>query len=123
MVHHAGDALVDDLGEACYDVVLLAQLAHHFDEATNRRLVRRLARALRPGGLLVVQEISRRTSPRGGQLGALSHLYFALTSSTGGWTFEEIADWQRDAGLEPRKPVWFRALPDTGQQAAVKPDA
>ncbi len=121
VVHRVGDALADDLGEAAYDVVLVAQLVHHFDQATNRRLTRRLARALRPGGVLVVQEISRRSSPRAGQLGALSHLYFALTSRTGGWSFEEIADWQRSAGLEPRKPVWFRTLPDTGQQSAVKP--
>ncbi len=117
----AGDALTDDLGEAVYDIVLIAQLVHHFDAATNRNLTRRLARALRPGGVLVVQEISRRTSPRGGQLGALSHLYFALTSRSGAWSFEEIADWQLAAGLEPRKPVWFRTLPDTGQQSAVKP--
>ncbi len=121
VVHRAGDALADDLGENAYDVVLLAQLVHHFDEATNRRLTRRLARALRPGGVLVVQEISRRSSPRGGQLGALSHLYFALTSRSGAWSFEEIADWQREAGLVPRKPVRFRTLPDTGQQSAVKP--
>ncbi len=125
IVHRTGDALTDDLGEAAYDVVLLAQLAHHFDEPSNRRLVRRLARALRPGGVLVVQEISRRATPcggqRGGQLGALSHLYFALTSRTGGWTFEQIADWQRAAGLEPCRPAWFRTLPDTGQQSAIKP--
>ncbi len=121
VVHRAGDALADDLGEEIYDVVLVAQLTHHFDEATNRRLTRRLARALRPGGVLVIQEISRRASRRGGQLGGLGHLYFALTSRTGGWTFEQIADWQRAAGLEPRKPLWFRTLPDTGQQSAVKP--
>ncbi len=121
VVHRAGDVLTDDLGEEAFDVVLMAQLVHHFDQATNRRLTRRLARALRPGGVLVIQEISRRTSPRGGQLGALSHLYFALTSRSGAWSFEEIADWQRAAGLEPCRPVWFRTLPDTGQQSAVKP--
>ena len=121
VVHRVGNALTEDLGEAAYDVVLLAQLVHHFDEATNRDLTRRLARALRPGGVLVIQEISRRTSPRGGQLGALSHLYFALTSRSGAWSFEEIAGWQREAGLVPRKPTWFWTLPDTGQQSAVKP--
>ena len=120
VAHRAGDVLTDDLGEDAYDVILVAQLVHHFDRATNRRLVRRLACALRPGGVLVIQEISRRSSPRGGQLGALSHLYFAHTSLSGSWTFEEIADWQREAGLEPCKPVWFRTLPDTGQQSAVK---
>ncbi len=120
VVHRPGDVLTSDLGEETYDVVLIAQLVHHFDAETNRRLTRRLARALRPGGVLVVQEISRRTSPRGGQLGALGHLYFALTSRSGSWTFEEIAGWQREAGLVPGKPVWFRTLPDTGQQSAVK---
>ncbi len=120
VVHRAGDVLTDDLGEDAFDVILMSQLVHHFDEATNRCLTRRLARALRPGGTLVIQEIGRRASPRGGQLGALSHLYFALTSLSGSWTFEEIAGWQREAGLVPRRPAWFRTLPDTGQQSAVK---
>ncbi len=121
VVHRAGDALTDDLGSEAFDVALVAQLVHHFDEATNRRLVERLARSLRPGGLLVVQEISRGPARRRSQLGGLSHLYFALTSRAGSWTFEEIADWQRAAGLAPKRPAWFRTLPDTGQQVAVKP--
>ena len=32
-------------------------------------------------------------------------LYFALTSRSGLWSFAEMADWQRAAGLMPRKPV------------------
>ncbi len=120
VVHRVGDARTEDLGHEVYDVILLAQLVHHFDAATNRDLVARLAHSLRPGGVLVVQEISGR-GERSGQLGGLSSLYFALTSHAGSWSFEEIASWQSDAGLIPRKPLWFRTLPDTGQQVAVKP--
>jgi SAM-dependent methyltransferase len=48
----AGDALTDDLGDAAYDLIMAFSLVHHFDDPTNRLLVRRAARALRPGGYL-----------------------------------------------------------------------
>ena len=120
VVHRAGDVLTEDLGREAWDVVLLAQLVHHFDEPTNRRLIERVARALRPGGVLVVQEISRRPAGRRSQLGSLGDLYFALTSRSGSWSFEEIAEWQRAAGLVPRQPIRYLTLPDTGQQVATR---
>ncbi len=118
--HQPGDVLTDDLGEGAWDVVFVGQLVHHFDEATGRDLMRRIARALRPGGVLIVQEVMRDRKPDD-QLGALAGLYFALTSAAGTRTFEEIADWQREAGLIPQRPVRFRTLPGVGQQNAVKP--
>jgi SAM-dependent methyltransferase len=104
--------------------VFVAQLLHHFDEATNRELARRVARALRPGGIFVVQEMIRPGSSReAGQVGALLDFYFASTSASGTWTVDEIASWQRDAGLRVRKPLWLRSLPGSAQQAGVKPPA
>jgi SAM-dependent methyltransferase len=52
VVHRAGDALTEDLGADACDLVLVAQLVHHFSEAENRDLAARVARALRPGGVL-----------------------------------------------------------------------
>ena len=122
VVHRAGDALTEDFGTDRYDFILVAQLLHHFDDATNRGLVGRLARALRPGGALAILELLRHRSPReGGQLGGLLGLYFALTSESGTWTFDEMAEWARGAGLAPKKPVRFRTLPGLGMQAAVNP--
>ena len=121
VVHRIGNALAEDLGTEAWDVVLLSQLVHHFDEPTNRELVRKIARALRPGGTLAIQELIRLQSPRKrGQLGGLLGLYFALTSESGTWSFEEMAGWQRDAGLAPRKPIRFRMSPGVGMQVAVK---
>ena len=106
VVLRAGDALADDLGEAAYDLILIFSLVHHFDDATNRRLVARAARALRPGGYLVIGDALRPSSPgKGGQQGAFFDLYFALTSESGLWTFDEMRSWQVAAGLTPRRSI------------------
>lgn len=113
----AGDALSDDLGTDAFDLILIFSLVHHFDDATNRSLVARAARALRPGGLLVIGDLLRPASPqKGSALDTFYDLYFALTSRSGLWSFEEMADWQRAAGLRPRRPM--RLLP--GQAVALQ---
>lgn len=122
VVHRAGDALDDDLGTEAYDLVLIAQVVHHFSEAENRDLGIRVAAALRPGGVYaVLDEFRPRSAKDAGQIGALLEFYFALTSQSGTWAVEEISDWQRGAGLEPRRPIRFRTVPGVGIQAAVKP--
>lgn len=119
--HRIGNALTDDLGTDAWDVVFVANLVHHFDDATNRALAKKIAQALRPGGVFVIQELYRPSTPKdAGQIGALLDLYFALTSEAGTWSFEEMADWQRDAGLEPMKPIKFVTAPGNGQQAGRK---
>ena len=119
----AGDALDVDLGDARYDVVFTSQLAHHFDASENRDLTRRVARALRPGGVYVVQDFVRPDTPqdiRRMGAGALLDLYFGATSAAGTWSAGEIAAWQEAAGLRPRPTVWLRTLPGVAQQVAVR---
>ena len=121
VVHRAGDALTYDYGEGTCDLVFVANLLHHFDDATNRDLMRRFARALRPGGYVVVQDIERvdaRKNPP--QVGALGDLYFAALSDAGTLAFADVASWQREAGLAPRRPTRLFTVPGTGQQAAKK---
>jgi len=118
----AGDALTDDLGGQAYDLVIMWSLVHHFDDATNRALVARVARALRPGGVLVIGEAIRPSAPgKGGQFNSFLDLYFALISEAGTWTFEEMADWQRAAGLAPRRPIKMLVAQGIGMQAATRP--
>lgn len=121
VTHRPGNVLTADLGTEAWDLVFVASLVHHFDDATNRTLTKKVAQALRPGGVFVIQELYRTHTPNeAGQIGALLDLYFALTSQSGTWSFEEMADWQREAGLRPLKPIKFRTAPGNGQQAAVK---
>ncbi len=106
VVLRAGDALTDDLGESAYDLIMAISLVHHFDDATNLLLVRKAARALRPGGYLVIGDALRPRSPgQGGQQGAFFDLYFALTSESGLWSFDEMRSWQLEAGLKPLKSM------------------
>jgi 2-polyprenyl-3-methyl-5-hydroxy-6-metoxy-1,4-benzoquinol methylase len=121
VVHRAGDALSDDLGSDAYDLVVTAQLVHHFTDEQNRDLARRVARALRPGGVYaIIDMFSSRSAKDAGQVPALLEFYFALTSESGTWSPDEMAEWQRGAGLEPRRPIRFRTLPGSGIQAAFK---
>ena len=122
VVHRAGDALGDDLGEEDWDVVMIAQVVHHFSEEQNRELAGRVARALRPGGVYAILDAFRPRHPGdAGQLPSLLEFYFALTSQSGTWTPEEMADWQRGAGLAPKRAIRLRTVPGGGIQAAVKP--
>jgi SAM-dependent methyltransferase len=122
VVHRAGDALTDDLGEAAYDLVLVSQLVHHFSAEQNRELARRIARALRPGGVYVIFDAFRpHSASDAGQLGALMEFYFALTSSSGTWSPAEMAAWQRDAGLAPGDAIHLRTAPGAGLAPATKP--
>ena len=121
VVHRVGDALSDDFGVNAWDFVYVSQLLHHFDEATNRSFARRVARALKPGGIFVILELVRPSSPQeAGQVGALLDLYFALTSQSGTWSIEEMAAWQREAGLTPRRPMRMMSAPGVVQLVAVK---
>jgi ubiquinone/menaquinone biosynthesis C-methylase UbiE len=122
ITYRVGDALTYDLGEDVYDIVIINNLVHHFDEEANRALTRRVARALRPGGVMAIGEVIRSSSARKpSQVGALTDLYFALTSKAGTWSFAEMSAWQRGAGLVPRRGVRLLTAPGGGLQIARKP--
>lgn len=120
--YREGSLLTDDLGVEQYDLVFMAAVVHHFDDATNRQLMQRIARALRPGGIVAIWEPLRQD--RAGkirQLGGLMDLFFGLFSQAGTWSAAEIAGWCKGAGLEPRKPkrMWFG--PDLALHVGGKP--
>ena len=118
----AGDALTEELGANAFDLVFVSNLLHHLEPSQSRDVIRRAARALRPAGVLVIQELFTPSSAgRDGQVGALADLYFSLTSASGTLSVEELASWQREAGLRPRRPIRFATFPGAGQQNATKP--
>ena len=122
--HQAGDILETELEAASFDVVFTSHFSHHFNEADNREIARRVARALRPGGVYVIQDMVRPETAadiRRAAAGALMDLYFATTSNAGTWSPAQMAAWQRDARLVPQTIMWLRTLPGAAQQVGVKP--
>lgn len=123
VIHKAGNVLTDKLGTDVYDLILISNLVHHFDEATNRELVRRAAQALKPGGYLVIQEhvmTSSHSPNKSGQtLAGLWNLFYALISGSSICQLEAVTSWQQEAGLIPKKSISL--LHTCRQQSAMKP--
>ena len=96
----SGSAFVTPL-EGPYDTVLVANFLHHFDAATNARLLAHIVAALEPGGRLAAVEFvpndDRVTPPAAARFG-LSML--TTTPSGDVYTFAELAQLLEEAGLE-----------------------
>jgi SAM-dependent methyltransferase len=121
VVHRCGNALTEDLGENEWHLVLMSHLVHHFDEATNARLLRRAARALRAEGILAIVDMLRPASSNAiGQTAALLDLYFAITSNSGTWSCAEIMHWVEEAELLPGKVMSLRSAPGISVLIATK---
>ncbi|MCB8822505.1 class I SAM-dependent methyltransferase [Microvirga rosea] len=125
VAHVAGNALDDDLGADIYDAVLIANLVHHFDTEQNLRLVQKVARALRPGGVLMIMDAIRIASPTEAnrpdrRLGAVLDVFFALTSASGTCSVEAIQEWQRTAGLRILRPIWLKTMPGAALLPAMR---
>ena len=112
VVHRSANALTSDLGTDQWDLIFISHLVHHFDGASNEDLLRRAARALRGEGVLAILDVLRPTSPStSNQTGALLDLYFAITSNSGTWSYDEITSWFKQAGLRPDRAVKLRSTP------------
>jgi SAM-dependent methyltransferase len=122
IVHQAGNALTEDLGSEAQDLVFLSAVVHHFDEATNRQLLRRIGRALRPGGIVAIWEPVRQDAAgKIQQIGGLLDLFFGFFSEAGTWSAAEIAAWFRDSGLEAQAPRSPRMISGLALHVGRKP--
>lgn len=120
VVHLVGDARTTDFGEGIYDVVAEAGLNHVLSGDENADLVKRAARALRPGGhhVLIDTYMEPHTS-LGGQAYAFIAMLMALICNSTLWSPKQMAEWQRAAKLEPLPAL--DALPGMALQIARKP--
>lgn len=103
------------------EVILLANVVHHFDGRTNRDLMQRAAVGLRPGGIAIVIDAVRPISlQQTGQLEGLLDFYFGAASGVGLWPIEEIREWMRQAGLDLLPAKALRRMPVCKMQVARK---
>lgn len=113
VTHKAGNVLVDDLGIENYDVILMASVAHHFTAEENKEVAKKAYAALKPGGIFTVVEVLRNDAIKydGNMLSAIGDFFFALSSTSGIWTLQEILQWQKEAGFSHYKKATFLTIP------------
>lgn len=95
--HREGDALVSELGTG-WDVVLVSNLAHHFDDAQNRGLLARAHAATRAGGSVAIFESELPDARSPADFGDGAALYFRLSSDARTYGGAEMEGWLREAG-------------------------
>lgn len=111
--HRAGNVLTDDLGIGVYDFVLMASVAHHFTDEENILVAKKVFKALKPGGVFTIMEVLRNDTIQynGNMLSALGDFFFALSSTSGIWSLQEIMQWQNEAGFVGFKKSAFLTIP------------
>jgi 2-polyprenyl-3-methyl-5-hydroxy-6-metoxy-1,4-benzoquinol methylase len=94
----AGSAFDVDLGTG-YDIVLIPNFLHHFDPATNEKLLRKVHAALATGGIAVTPEFipneDRISPPRD----AMFSMQMLSTPAGDAYTFSELEKMFRNAGF------------------------
>ena len=108
----AGDLRADDLGRD-FDLVFVSSICHMLGPDGNRDLLARCARALAPGGRVVIQDFilePDRTAPRQAVLFAINML--VGTEAGGTYTEAEYAAWLAAAGLADVRRIRLKGPAD-----------
>lgn len=95
----SGDVLKADLGSG-YTVAIIGHLLHGLGAEDSRRLIRKVASALAPGGTIAIAEYlvkKDRTGPAFSLIFAVNMLVVTEKGDT--FSFEEISGWLHEAGL------------------------
>jgi ubiquinone/menaquinone biosynthesis C-methylase UbiE len=114
ITYKTGNVLTeDDLGENKYDFILMASVAHHFTASENILVIQKAYKALKPGGVFTIMEILKpdKIVYNGNMLSALGNMFFALSSTSGAWSLQQIKDWQNIAGLRFYKKHTLVSIP------------
>jgi ubiquinone/menaquinone biosynthesis C-methylase UbiE len=113
VVHKAGNVLHEDLGNEQYDFILMASVAHHFTTEENLLVAQKAYKALKPGGYFTIIEVLKRDVMKydGDMLSSIGDFFFALSSTSGTWSLNEIKQWQKQAGFTHYKKASFLTIP------------
>jgi 2-polyprenyl-3-methyl-5-hydroxy-6-metoxy-1,4-benzoquinol methylase len=110
-----GSAFEVDLGSG-YDIVLIPNFLHHFDPATNEKLLRKVHAALAPGGIVVTPDFipneDRISPPRD----AMFSMQMLSTPAGDAYTFSELEKMFRNAGFARNE---MRELAPVSQRLVV----
>ena len=114
-----GSAFDSDLGSG-YDLVLVPNFLHHFDQPTCVKLLRKLRAAMKPGATLAIVEFvpnEDRISPP--MAAAFSLQMLGGTDAGDAYTFRELNQMVREAGFGEGQPQPLAPTPQTLISAKV----
>jgi SAM-dependent methyltransferase len=100
-----------------YDLVLLTNFLHHFDPPTCEQLLRRMHRALKPGGRAITLEFvldEDRTRPV--ESATFSMVMLASTPGGDAYTYSELEGMFRNAGFTRNE---LRELPPSFHRVVI----
>jgi ubiquinone/menaquinone biosynthesis C-methylase UbiE len=107
-----GDLLHDDFGDRTFDVALLCNILHHFPAETNKLILQRVRRALKPGGTVGIFDIETPADDaRPDAAGDAFALYFRITSSSSCYRAADYVDGLREAGFSKSDVVRSIKMP------------
>lgn len=109
--HVSGDLRTGPLASGA-DVLLLANVVHHFTPEQNVDLLRRAHHSLAPGGTVAIWDIERRADGAAPELGrdAIA-LFFRITSASRCFSEGDLRAWLEAAGFSRICSVRSRAAP------------
>jgi 2-polyprenyl-3-methyl-5-hydroxy-6-metoxy-1,4-benzoquinol methylase len=96
--YREGDLLASDWGEG-HDVVLLANILHHFQAEENQEILRKAASALHRGGTVAIWDIERSADETQVSIGDPAALFFRLMSNASVYRVDQYMGWATDAGF------------------------
>ena len=94
----AGSAFDVDLGSG-YDMILIPNFLHHFDPATNEKLLRKVHAALAPGGMVIAPDFIPNEDRISPQRDAMFSMQMLGTPAGDAYTFSELEAMFRNAGF------------------------
>jgi 2-polyprenyl-3-methyl-5-hydroxy-6-metoxy-1,4-benzoquinol methylase len=98
VAYREGDLLESAWGSA-HDVILLANILHHFSPGENEAILRKAADALRDGGTVAIWDIERSRQDADVSIGDPAALFFRLTSNASVYRADQYVQWASDAGF------------------------
>jgi ubiquinone/menaquinone biosynthesis C-methylase UbiE len=111
-----GSAFEVDFGDE-YDIVLITNFLHHFNAETNESFLRKVHRALKPGGRAVTVEFVPNEDRLTPKIPAeFSLLMLANTPEGDAYTFSELERMYRNAGF---RSIQLHEIPPSPQRVAI----
>ncbi len=107
-----GDFHTDDLGDSRYDLVLMANILHMYDAEMGRALVSKAAKAVKPGGRIIVHGFCTDENQTSPFEDTLFNLNIAMLSEGGrAHPIKEKINWLEGAGISDIRHFRIEAVP------------